>query len=105
MPTRKRPTARRCRPVSRSRCPRWRWPTSRSRACCSCCADFSQKTTEQSGGGKPPPFFLLGERAGETPGEIAGAPRGNKRLNNKLGRDLTLLKEKSVGTWREKLWR
>ena len=38
--TRKRPTARRCRPASRSRYRRWRSPTSRSRASCSSCADF-----------------------------------------------------------------
>ena len=55
-PTRKRPTARRCRPGSRSRSPRWRWPTSRSRACCSCCADPNCKKSESETAGETPPF-------------------------------------------------
>ncbi len=45
----------RCRPASRSRCPRCRWPTSRSRACSSCSAKLSgvAKTNDRGGGGQP----------------------------------------------------
>ncbi len=56
-PTRKRPTARRCRPASRSRSRRWRSPTSRSRACFSSCADRSGKNDIEAAG-ETPPFFV-----------------------------------------------
>src|ERR1700738_3915357 len=56
IPPRKRPTASRCRPASRSRSPRWRWPTSPSRACFSCCSDFGY-IADQGGGGNPAASF------------------------------------------------
>ena len=55
-PMRKRPTARRCRRASRSRCPRWPCPTSRSRACSSCCSDIGDQLETETVG-QSPPFF------------------------------------------------
>ncbi len=51
-------TARRLQPASRSRCPRCRWPTSRSRACSSCCAEPGSAPRDQGGGGNPAAFDL-----------------------------------------------
>ena len=60
LPTRKRPTARRCRPASRSRHRRCRSPTSRSRAFCSCCAEPAKiLPTNQNGGALAPPFSFV----------------------------------------------
>ena len=56
---RKRPTARRCRPASRLRRRRCRSPTSRSRACFSCCADTGKTSANENGGAMAPPFFFL----------------------------------------------
>ena len=56
--TRKRPTARRCRPASRSRHQRCRLPTSRSRACCSCCAKPGEIFDKPERRGFGPAVFL-----------------------------------------------
>ena len=92
-PTRKRPTARRCRPASRSRPPRCRSPTSRSRAFFSCCADrdeTSDKRERRGFGpavffwcqaGAAPPRLVRGRCADEKSGEAKPRRRNDLSLN------------------------
>jgi len=67
--------SRRCRPASRSRSRRWRWPTSRRRACCNCCADLDGSKRYRSGGGNPAVFSFEASGRVKSPQGVAACAR------------------------------